>query len=258
MATSQTRWVAWTVALAFVTALAPLGYSLLDRHEKRFKAFPRVTFWAWENPEDLRSLGSQQYAVAYLDQTVFISDHVFVRPRMQRLLVLPSAKIVAVVRIEAPAHSAAFGERDLAAKVAEVAVASVRKPQVAALQIDFDAGRSQRPFYRALLEEVRKRMPQNMPLSITALASWCGNDDWIKDLPVDEAVPMFFRMGGFERAPQQPGWTYPIREPLCDNSVGVSTDEPWPKIRKRQRVYVFHSGPWNAVAVQNVKTWTEQ
>ncbi len=30
---------------------------------------------------------------------------------------------------------------------------------------------------------------------MTALASWCAGDDWLRDLPVDEAVPMLFRMG---------------------------------------------------------------
>ena len=34
-----------------------------------------------------------------------------------------------------------------------------------------------------------------MPLTITALASWCDGDDWIDGLPVADASPMLFRMG---------------------------------------------------------------
>ena len=50
-----------------------------------------------------------------------------------------------------------------------------------------------------LLAEVRRRVPVSMPLSITALTSWCESDGWIAGLPVVEAVPMLFRMGPGER-----------------------------------------------------------
>jgi hypothetical protein len=249
----------WTTTLLVLVALAALGSLLRKRHEvSRFQSFPRVTLWAWERPEDLRSLDTRLTAVAYLDRTIFITDRASVSPRMQRLLVGPSAKIIAVVRIEAPVSSAWLNAPNLVPTVAELVVASARRPQVAALQVDFDAGRSQRDFYRALLSEIRKRMPEAMPLSMTALLSWCGRDDWIKNLPVDEAVPMYFRLGGYERSPQEPGWSYPIREPLCATSAGISTDEPWPKTRKDQRLYVFHPKSWNEVTLQNVKAWTKQ
>ena len=68
------------------------------------------------------------------------------------------------------------------------------RPGIAALQVDFDAKRSERGFYAALLRSLRSQMPPQLPLSIAALASWCSNDDWISGLPIDEAVPMLFRM----------------------------------------------------------------
>lgn len=176
---------------------------------------------------------------------------------MQRLLVPPSTKLIAVVRIEAPVTKAKLDLPNLASRVADIAAAASRKPQVAALQVDFDAAQSQRSFYAELLKEIRKRMPSEMPLSMTALLSWCGRDSWIANLPVDEAVPMYFRLGGYQRAPQRTGWTYPIREPLCRTSVGVSTDEPWPAIQTNQRLYVFHPVAWNDVALQNLKAWTK-
>lgn len=259
MAALKSRSRLWTTALLALAALVALGSLLRAKHVSHpFQSFPRVTLWAWERPEDLRSLDPQQTAVAYLDQTIFITDHVIVHPRMQRLLVAPSAKIIAVIRLEAPVQSAQLAAPNLASTVADLVVAAAHKPQVAALQVDFDAGRSQREFYSSLLSEIRKRMAPDMPLSITALLSWCGRDDWIKNLPIDEAVPMYFRLGGYERSPQEPGWTYTIREPLCETSAGISTDEPWPKVHKDQRLYVFHPKSWNEVALQNVKTWTAQ
>jgi hypothetical protein len=217
--------------------------------------FPRLTVWAWENPEDLRTLDPQRYAVAYLDQTIFISPQVWSRPRFQRLLVPPETRMIAVVRIEAGTAGAAIDAPGLPAQVAELILHSAQKPRTAMLQIDFDATRSQRPFYVNLLQEVRSRLPAGTPLSITALASWCAADDWIGHLPVDEAVPMFFRMGIDPRPSNIPGWTYPLREPLCESSAGVSMDEPWPALRADERVYVFHPGSWTRAAVANLEAF---
>lgn len=229
------------------------NHPIARRRPTAFQAFPRLTVWAWENPEDLRALDPQRYAVAYLDQTIFISRDVSSRPRMQRLLVSPATRIIAVVRIEAGAAGAAINAPGLPAQVASLIQRSAQKPRTSALQIDFDATRSQRTFYGNLLREVRKRLPKGMPLSITVLASWCAADDWISNLPADEAVPMFFRMGREGRPSNQPGWTYPIREPLCGTSAGVATDEPWPAILREERVYIFHPGAWNAAALWNVE-----
>ena len=119
--------------------------------------------------------------------------------------------------------------------------------QVSSLQIDLDATRSQHDFYRALISDVRQRLPASMPLSITALGSWCMGDDWMSGLPITEAVPMLFRMGA-DRADimQSLALGEDFREPLCRSSVGVSTDEPWPAPMLRRHVYVFHPRTWTA------------
>jgi len=238
--------------VAFVVLMAStMGHPVL-RRATPFLAFPRVTLWAWETPEDLRTLDSHRYAVAFLDQTIFISHRVSSRPRLQRLLVPTGAKLTAVVRIEAPAQGADIGAPDLPITVANLIQRSVQRRGVSALQIDFDATRSQRAFYANLIRKVRETLPKGMPLSITALASWCAADDWIGGLPVDEAVPMFFRMGRDVRPSNQPGWSYPIHEQLCTTSLGVSTDEPWPLVQSDQRLYVFHPRAWNPIALENI------
>jgi hypothetical protein len=217
-------------------------------------ALPRLTIWAWENPEDLRALDPQRYAVAYLDQTIFISSRVWSHPRLQPLLLSPATRIIAVVRIEAGEASTAINAPGLPTQVASLIQRSAQKPRNAMLQIDFDATRSQRTFYASLLREVKKRVPAGLPLSITALASWCADDDWISGLPVDEAVPMFFRMGPDHPLTDRPGWIYPVHELLCQGSAGVSTDEPWPSLGPNQRIYVFHPGAWTPTALTNLET----
>jgi hypothetical protein len=242
-------------------SLIAVGWSYwnpFQAHRTRFREFPALTLWAWERPEDLRELDSRSFAVAYLDQTLVLTNTVEVVPRRQPLAVSPEVKLIAVVRIEAPTQFAMLELPDLPGTVAGLIVASARKPAVAALQIDFDATRSQRAFYARLLRDVRRRLPQTMPLSITALASWCGSDSWLEDLPIDEAVPMLFRMGEDPRSPRQPGWRYPIREPLCNQSIGVSTDEPWPDIAAAHRVYVFHPRSWDPQAAENVRKLVEK
>jgi hypothetical protein len=148
-----------------------------------------------------------------------------------------------VIRIEAARLSVLDDENR--AETVRAILASAREPGIAALQIDFDATRSQRPFYRDLIFDLRRQMPASLPLSITALASWCSWDDWLYDLPVDEAVPMLFRMEPDRRRAPPEIDDFQIREPLCQSSVGVSTTEPWPSDLVGKRIYVFSDRGWH-------------
>ena len=128
------------------------------------------------------------------------------------------------------------------------------------MQIDFDARESERDFYKDLLTELRRQLPSEMPLSITALASWCLYDNWIDGLPVDEAVPMLFRMGADAervRASLEAGGNF--RSPLAQQSLGISTDEPLPRLPSRRRVYIFSERAWTKEAadgiIREVQRW---
>jgi len=153
---------------------------------------------------------------------------------------------IAVVRIEVEpgADLKSDGGLAMARETASLILDSVARPGIAALQIDFDATRSQRAFYTTLLNNLRARMPAALPLSITALASWCSSDDWIGGLPVDEAVPMFFRMEPDRRRAPADRPEFQIREPLCSASVGVSTHERWPSDVAGKRIYIFADRGW--------------
>ncbi len=210
---------------------------------------PRVMLWAWERPEDLRFLNSRRYGVAVLAQTLLLKDDdVIQKPRHHPLLVPPDVKVVAVTRIESqrskdqrPTLSASQ-----TARVTQLIRKSLELPNVSAVQVDFDATTSEREFYRSLLQELRTALPDETPLSITALASFCVGDRWIKDLPVDEAIPMAFRMGTDSvkiRAMLADG--HDFRGELCQRSYGIALDEPLSaRFDPTRRVYVFNSRSW--------------
>jgi len=227
------------------------------------KRFPSIILWAWERPEELEFLDSRRYAVAFLAQTLTLKgDDVGFTPRHQLLRVSPTAELIAVTRIESQKTT---GQRAaLTPAQRERLVALILKTlelnRVAAIQIDFDAVSSERDFYRALLRDLRARLPDDVPLSITALASFCIGDRWLNDLPVDEAVPMIFRMGTDDRSIKSllsAGGDF--GEPLCRRSYGIAVDEPLEmKFEKSRRLYVFNNHAWTEKDVASIQQRIQQ
>ena len=211
--------------------------------------FPHVFLWAWEEPEDLRFLDPQSAGVAFLARTVCLrGGGVSVRPRLQPLRYSPGTVLMAVVRVE-PQDSQLPPLEQTSLAIAEAATI----PGVRALQLDFDATLSQRSYYRELLTDVRRRVPASMPLSMTALTSWCEADGWIAGLPVVEAVPMLFRMGPGERPARS------FRPALCQSSAGVSLDETLREPPSASRLYLFNPRPWTEAtyraALREARKW---
>ena len=209
-------------------------------------SLPPVIIWAWERPESLRFLNSQRVGVAFLAKTIQLRGGLIdTRPRMQPLELAEGTQRVAVVRIESsrtdrPQLTLAQQEA-VASEIAELS----SLPQLAAIQIDFDATLSQREFYRQLLFSVRQKLPPKLPLSITALASWCAGDNWLSDLPIDEAVPMLFRLGAEQHQFQtrlDAGDNF--KNTPCQNAAGISTDEII-KPPVVQRLYIFNPDGWS-------------
>jgi hypothetical protein len=194
---------------------------------------PAKMDWYWlqtfQAPERVKS---SQSGAAFLAFSYYISGSgsVVIGPRRAPLILPPNTYRMAVVRINHYEAKFTAGQRtELARMIAEVPALT----RTTALQIDFDAPESARPFYRALLADVRRTIGSDAFLSITALASWCGKDSWLTDLPVDEIVPMFFRMGRQKIDP-------PLAFPACQSSAGVSEDEPTVRLPVTiKRVYTF-------------------
>ena len=212
--------------------------------------FPNQILWAWERPEELEFLDSQKFAVAFLAQTLVLkNDDVEYKPRRQPLKVKPDTRLIAVTRIESQKITGlptALSARQKQ-KLLDLVLKTVALRNVAAIQIDFDAARSEREFYRDLLKELRQKLPDNMPLSMTALASFCVGDRWLDDLPVDEAVPMIFRMGADSHSIKTFLTTgNDFHEPLCRRSYGIALDEPLQlNFDRSRRKYIFNVRPWS-------------
>lgn len=194
----------------------------------------------------MRFLQHQGAGVTFLAGTLTLrGEKVLVRPRLQPLELAADTVLMAVVRME----SDRLSKPSLSSLQCTQAVEAVRfladRKEVAGIQIDFDAVRSERHFYRRLLEELREQLPRDRQLSITALASWCMGDPWIRELPLDEAIPMLFRMGpdagSVERALES-GLDFNVA--LCRHSVGISIDEPMPALPPGRRLYVFNPHSW--------------
>jgi len=212
----------------------------------RMSGIPNLVLWAWERPEDLRFIHPENTAVAFLANTILLrSGETVALPRFQPLHVPDRAKLIAVTRIQVE-PGAELNAAQIAGVVSAIAKASAL-PRVVAVQVDFDATVSQRGFYRDVLVALRRRLGPAEPISITALASWCLGDNWISGLPIDEAVPMLFRMGAeTNEVVAQMSAGHDFRPAVCRGGLGISTDERWQSLPGARRLYAF-----------NPKSWTE-
>ncbi len=179
-------------------------------------------------------------------------ERVVPRPRLQPLQLPPGAAVVPVTRIESDRKDPpALSSKQLKETVAEIAELA-RLPNVSTIQIDFDATTTEREFYRALLTELRRSLPASTKLSITALASWCEGDNWLDDLPIDEAIPMLFRMGADRNAILSNLAGKRLNSIRCQASAGISTDEQLENLPQVARLYVFNPKPWTAGSVHKL------
>ncbi|MCG8461184.1 MAG: hypothetical protein MI919_33275, partial [Holophagales bacterium] len=203
------------------------------RHAGRSSSAEPWVLWAWQRPEDLGFLAGEPAGVAALVGTLRLrGPEVSILPRSEPLVIPAGALRTAVIRIEStPAAEPSLDQAQL--RRAHQAVLDLLPPPdldgFAAVQVDFDARVSERDFYRRLLVELSHSLGRGSGsaprLEITALASWCLGDPWIAGLPIDEAVPMLFRMGAGEEPVRRrlaAGDDFTLE--LCRHSVGISTD----------------------------------
>lgn len=224
----------------------------------KFNEFPNKILWAWERAENLEFIDTKIFGVAFLAQTLGLTgDEVINFPRRQSLKIPPNTKLIAVTRIETAKQTGKKAE--LSDRQREEIIRYILKTtelkDVSAIQLDFDATLSERDFYRKLLIDLRQKLPRDFPVSVTALASACIDDNWIRYLPVDEVVPMIFRMGADEKSVKSflaGGNDFSL--PACRTSYGIAVDEPvkanFPGSR---RVYFFNVQAWSPKDVEELK-----
>lgn len=205
---------------------------------------PRTLLWVWDRPQ-LFSAPPEGMGIAYLHATVRLSGtQSRTTWRQWPLRIAPGIRVIPVVHVTldnlapSPVDDA---QQQAIARALEHAAAHSRSGWV---QLDFEARRSQREAYVALLQRLQT-LRANVRLSATALASWCMSDPWLPAGLVDEVVPMYFRMGAESaRIRQRLQATGAATVPACRDAAGLLLGEPWPALGGVKRRYVFHTGAW--------------
>src|SRR5260370_37879773 len=160
------------LALVGSVLVAPVLVSRLLTPPDPLPALPRLMLWAWESPQDLRFVKPGRAGIAFLARTVWLNrERAVSRPRLQPLRFIPGTDLMAVVRFESPAQGLP-AEADALREVMPAA----QLPGLSALQIDFDARQSERAWYGRFLRELREAGPAKLPITITALESWCDSE----------------------------------------------------------------------------------
>lgn len=227
-----------------------------------------VWLWAWDRPEDLRWIPAGTGVAYFAAEFIAAGSRFDAAGRRAALRVRPDTPLLAVLHIEAfdvrhpPILDAAAVER-----WADGLYRAIRRLGVSAAQIDFEARAGQQAFYAEVLRALRTRLPQEFRLSATALASWCGDPDWLDALPLDEVVPMYFRMGVAERDLWRRRMLDPDRLPAvaCRRAAGIATDEwrsfvhdlPDPALADfhGRRLYLFSPSAWQANTLRSLPGW---
>lgn len=214
---------------------------------------PTIVLWAWERPEDLRFAGPN-FGVAVLAGSIVLSgEAIRVTGRRYPALTLPDQRIVGVVHIEIDRREPlvwSLSQREATiARILELA----DNPRFDEIQIDFEVRASERQVLLDVLRAVRVELPAARKLSMTALASWCDTESWLGIAPVEEVVPMLFRMGpvgeNLRRRLAQGG---DFADRNCRSSIGVAVDTPPHGLPSGRRVYIFNPRPWNREALDAI------
>jgi hypothetical protein len=131
----------------------------------------------------------------------------------------------------------------------------IRAPRV---QLDFEVRQSERPILLETLADLRRALPATTQLSMTALTSWCMSENWLAAAPVDEIVPMLFRMqddGPAILKTLAAGGDF--RNPRCRTALAVSSDSPIPRAPRGRRVYLFSPQSWTAESFDKARQAVE-
>ena len=221
-----------------------------------------LVVWAWERPEDLRFLTAPSEIAVQVGFVEVAGDRVRARGRRFPLLADPARVTTAMVHVQIDPRRPAAWTPAVRAATAAAVLGYLRLASLPRAQLDFEVRRSQRPMLLDLLHDVRAGLPSAVRLSMTALASWCG-EDWLSAAPVDEVAPMLFRMGpaGEElKATLAAGGD--LRDPRCRTALAVSTDAPIIRSQTGRRVYFFNPRSWTAAEFERerreVATWGER
>lgn len=215
------------------------------------KTSPNFILWVWERPENLYFMKKEKVTYAFLAGSVIKTDKDLIfYPRRQPLRILDNSTTIAVIRIDDKSDGELFTDSDMEKISGFIIGSCVDSRKNIGCQIDFDATQSQIDFYKSLLVTIRSKLPTGIKLSITSLLSWCTTNDkpWFADSPIDEIIPMFFRLGMDSNIYRQKIAQNELAlDKLCQKSIGISIDEALPgkEYLKDKKIYIFNNDYWD-------------
>lgn len=216
-----------------------------------------LVIWAWERPEDLRFAGAEAEVAV---QTGFVElSGEQVRDRGRHFpLEVERPPDTAIVHVEIDQGEPLAWTTRLRSRVAAAILHHARAFPARRVQVDFEVRASERQVLLEVLEDVRRGLPRGTLLSMTALASWCDTERWLDRAPVDEIVPMLFRMqeaGDALKNRLAAGGDF--RNPRCRSAFAVSTDTPVVRAPRGRRVYLFNPRSWTEADFRKVRAEVE-
>lgn len=218
--------IKFSIVLFFMAALLWTILPSRDAHEPKQKS----VLWIWDRESDLTFINSDDYIIAPLMCTLHLqSDGIRIEPRHHQFVAPPSIRTIGVVRIESPRkYDFKLSEDHILQMIMSIAGLQ-KKYNFNEIQIDFDAARSERAFYRQFLKHLRSRLPEKTTISITALASWFAFDPWWRELPVDEIVFMFYPLKPDEKK---------LYQKLINDAAFFNTEANVTKFRRRLNISI--------------------
>jgi hypothetical protein len=217
--------------------------------------------WCWEAPQDLRQVPATT-GIAFLAATIRIhKNSLSYLPRMQPLQIAPHAYVLPVIHIESDHDVPPEFEMNQKDKIAGLIAKLAGGADGKRVQVDFDARSTERAFYCGLLKELRKELPADSSISITALASWCLDDCWTDALRAQQIVPMFFSMGhGGKDALARALARGTIDSGDSALAIGLSASEPEiinalgsHGLLKGRSIFLFASHGWTTSSAQKIE-----
>jgi hypothetical protein len=205
----------------------------------RAQTMPAEMWWYWDRPASQLPMPPAGVGAAVVTSHVYLSGERAVRvSRRSGLRLPPAVMAIPVIHVEVDPALPFAGNTHQRDALRDAVVAQALASRSPWIQLDFEAKQSQRAFWLAATRAIRAGLPADVRLSVTALASWCFSDRWLQQAPVDEVVPMYFRLGKSREALAARS-AAGMPEPRCRDAHGVADDEPaWPAALPGRR-YVF-------------------
>lgn len=154
-----------------------------------------IVIWSWREDDHLDFLAAKTNRVAYHAKTIMLGESgagiSYARKNLKHQIANYSIPVYRIEKAfpDKPASKSSFND---ALSIIKVSYEAGRFREI---QIDFDCPAQDRQAYLNFLSSLKSSLSDRTTLSITALASWCFTDRWLKDCAGDESVGMFFSMG---------------------------------------------------------------